>query len=165
MHKTQNGRRKPAEFLQKDEEQAWRLWCASARRASAAARQRRLEAAQIYWRAAFEIALARMECAANRFFSPVHVLESLSGLVNGFIDSGNWMAARSLANEVADFFRRKNISMDSIAEKLMHAISARISAVQRGHVAGATAVDNIETLPLIPGHQPDTVQQRYVRVT
>lgn len=167
MHKCEFYRgRTPAESLQSDEAQAWRLWNATARRAVAAARQKRTDAEKIYWRVAFEIAVLRMECC-NEIFKPVHVLESLSGLVNGFIAEGNWMAARSLVDEVADFFRRKSIELDSMAEKMMRLIVARVAAFQRGHEA--SVINNVEELSVAAVSRTEKVtrteksQSRYIR--
>lgn len=131
---------------QDNEEQAWRLWTASARRAAVSLQHKRFAAAEIYWRAAFELALRHLQAAGRGLFTPVHVLEPLQGLASLFIEQGKWMAARSLFNEVSEFFQRKNIELTGMAERLLNAIALRIAQAQRQNPV--PEADNVEELPL-----------------
>jgi len=131
---------------QDNEEQAWRLWTASARRAAVALQHKRFAAAEIYWRSAFELALRHLQAAGRSVFTPVHVLEPLQGLAGLFIEQGKWMAARSLFNEVSEFFQRQNIVVTGMAERLFNAIAQRIAQAQRQNPV--PAADNVEELPL-----------------
>lgn len=130
-----------------DEEQARRLWAASTRRAAASVQHKRHAAAEIYWRSAFDIALDHLQDAEQGLFTALHVLEPLQGLVNLFIEQGKWMAARSLVNEVCAFLTRKNCSLSDSADRILNAISRRITTAQREAPSVAVA-HNVEELPL-----------------
>lgn len=131
-----------------NEEQAWRLWLASARRAAVSAKHKRHTAAEIYWRSAFDIALANLERSGGSLFSPVHLLEPLQGLVNLLLEQGKWMAARGLFNEVSDFISREGISVTGVAERVMNAIAHRVVQAQRDDFASVVEPDNVEEMPL-----------------
>lgn len=131
-----------------NEEQAWRLWLASARRAAVSAKHKRHTAAEIYWRSAFDIALANLQRSNGCLFSPVHLLEPLQGLVNLLLEQGKWMAARSLFNEVSDFLSREGIFLTGVAERVLHAIAQRVAQAQRENFAATIEPDNVEEMPL-----------------
>ena len=133
---------------QENEEQAWRLWAATARRAAISAKQKRHTAAEIYWRSAFDIALAHLERVGVGVFSPLHLLEPLQGLVNVLLEQGRWKAARSLVNEVANFLARKGFALTGLAERVMKATLHRVALAQNENLAPATAPDNVEEIPL-----------------
>lgn len=146
MHDSQTTHLGTGGSWQDNEEQAWRLWTASARRAVVSLQHKRFAAAEIYWRAAFELALRHLQAAGRSVFTPVHVLEPLQGLTGLFIEQGKWMAARSLFNEVSEFFQRKNIAVSGMAERLLNTIAQRIAQAQRQ--SPLPAVDNVEELSL-----------------
>lgn len=114
-----------------DEELAWRLWAATARRAVLAVKHKRDIAAEIYWRSAFDIALAHLKPTGAGVFSPLHLLEPLQGLVNQLLEQGRWRAARSLFNEVVDFLANKGFTLTDLAQRVLIAIANRVALAQK----------------------------------
>lgn len=148
MRESRSDRLPSGGVWQENEEQAWRLWIATARRAAISAKHKRHVAAEIYWRSAFDIALTHLERAGVGVFSPLHLLEPLQGLVNLLLEHGRWKAARSLFNEVADFLTRKGFALTGVAERVMNATAHRVAMAQNEDLATAAAHDNVEEIPL-----------------
>jgi hypothetical protein len=146
MSESRPGHLSTAGSWQENEEQAQRLWTASARRAAISVKHRRHIAAEIYWRSAFDIALSNLERTGAGLFSPLHVLEPLQGLVNLLLEQGKWMAARSLYAEVADFLTRKGFALTGLAERVLNATAQRIAHAQKENTAAASAPDNVEDM-------------------
>lgn len=153
MSESRPDRLSPGGAWQENEEQAWRLWAASARRAAISVKHKRHIAAEIYWRSAFDIALVHLERTGTGVFSPLHVLEPLQGLVNLLLEQGRWMAARSLFTEVADFLNRKGFAVTGLAERVLNAIAHRVAQAQKDNMTATPAPDNVEDmrLPASPG--------------
>jgi hypothetical protein len=147
MCESQLGRRSTAGAWQENEEQAWRLWVASARRAVISVKHKRHTAAEIYWRSAFDIALAHLERTGAGVFSPLQLLEPLQGLVDLLLEQGRWMAARSLFNEVADFLTRKGFTLTDLAERVLNATAHRVVQAQKDNMSAPTS-DQVEDMPL-----------------
>lgn len=166
MRDQQSTRLATAGMRQENEEQAWRLWTATARRAVLAVRHKRFAAAEIYWRAAFELALRQL-AAGRALFTPVHLLEPMQGLAGLLIEQGRWKAARSLFNEVSEFFYRQNIGLPELAERLLHSIAQRIAQAQNDDMSLVTItyVDNIEDLPLATAMRGHSQQLRSAGAT
>lgn len=152
MRESQPDHLPSAGVWQANEEQAWRLWLATARRAAISAKHKRHVAAEIYWRSAFDIALTQLERAGVGVFSPLHLLEPLQGLVNLLLEQGRWKAARSLFNEVVDFLSRKGFVLTGLAERVMNATAQRVAHAQNQNPTAAPASDNVEeiSLPVSP---------------
>lgn len=147
---------------QENEEQAWRLWLATARRAAISAKHKRHVAAEIYWRSAFDIALAHLERAGVGVFSPLHLLEPLQGLVNLLLEQGRWKAARSLFNEVADLLTRKGFALTGVAERVMNATAHRVAVAQKEELTITSAPDNVEEIPL-PANHPTRLRSGFAK--
>lgn len=162
MHDHQSPRLAAGGAWQDNEEQAWRLWAASAHRALAAMQNKRFTAAEIYWRSAFELALQHLAAGRERF-TPVHLLEPLQGLAGLLIAQGRWMAARSLFNEVSEFFHQRNMPLPDLAERLLQATAQRIAQAQKANAP--PTVDNVEELPRAAAMKGLTPQVRSAGLT